>query len=71
MALFQHIVPESLRQKALAVLVDDVHNAGNISGACQGGDNKGPPGSCKAAMGGPGPHMTAGNIALGLLSKMV
>lgn len=60
LALFMDIVPKSLRQKALSVLIDDVRRAGNFSGACQGGDNKGPPGSCKAAKGGPGPHMTAG-----------
>ena len=54
------IVPEALRQKALDVLVDDVQKAGNFTGACQGGDNMGAAGSCSAAKGGPGPHMTAG-----------
>ena len=49
MALFQKIVPDNLKDKALAVLVDNIKSASFIPGAGQG-----------PKVGGAGPHMLSG-----------
>jgi hypothetical protein len=56
----QDIVPESLREKALAVMVENARDTEFIAAPSPGSDPNGVKYNCTDCGGGPGAHMTAG-----------